>query len=114
MSSRISIILLLIGVFLKMSYASAQKDTLRQAHGDGQTDTFAIKPGKAFILVVPFSPKMYFNNGDHFICKAGNMTPGELSDVIRRSLSSTMKKNLSLYYNAKELDNLDILQHNTD
>jgi hypothetical protein len=57
---------------------------------------------KDYILVIPFAPQMYACNGDHFICKSSNITPGELSDVLRRSITATMVGNLSNYYNCKE------------
>ena len=56
------------------------------------------------ILVVPFSPQMYTAVGDHFICKQSNMTPGELADMIRRTLVKTLDYNLSKYYNVFALE----------
>ncbi len=36
-----------------------------------------------FVLVIPFSPQMYTGNGDHFICKTSDVTPGELTTIFR-------------------------------
>src|SRR5687768_2203912 len=55
---------------------------------------------KVYIMVIPFSHQMYKNNGDHFICKSSDVTPGELTDMLRRSTESTMIYNLSGYFNA--------------
>src|SRR5688572_18465751 len=38
---------------------------------------------KDFVLVIPFSPQMYTGNGDHFICKTSDVTPGELTTIFR-------------------------------
>ena len=53
-------------------------------------------------MIVPFSPEMYNSVGDHFICSKSKITPGQLSDVIRRSLLKTMNTNMAEYYNVKE------------
>src|SRR5688500_14085121 len=55
---------------------------------------------KDYIMVIPFSHQMYKNNGDHFICKSSGVTPGELTDMLRRSTESTMIYNLSGYFNS--------------
>jgi hypothetical protein len=45
---------------------------------------------KDFVLVIPFSPQMYVGNGDHFICKTSNVTPGELTSIFRGGTAGLM------------------------
>jgi hypothetical protein len=58
---------------------------------------------KANILVVPFMPQMYVATGDYFICKKSALTPGQLSEMMRKSLSATLVHNLGEYYNTVEI-----------
>jgi len=68
---------------------------------------------KSNILVIPFEPAMYNATGDQFICMKSKMTPGELSDMIRRSLTSTLVYNMSDVYNVEEPPN-DLAHVNSD
>lgn len=74
----------------------------------------AALPRKDYLLVVPFAPTMYNCAGDQFICKSSGMTAGEVSDQIRRSLSSTLQYNLSEHYNVKELIKNNLQDVNSD
>jgi hypothetical protein len=73
--------------------------------GFGQEKDSA-KAGKpkeeANILIVPFKPDMYNASGDQYICQQSHMTPGELSDLTRRSLITTLMYNMSDLYNVVE------------
>jgi hypothetical protein len=61
--------------------------------------------GASYILVIPFSPQMYKNPGDHLLCQANDMNPGELNDMIRRTVAATMITNLSDHYHTKGIAN---------
>jgi hypothetical protein len=78
--------------FVLITYGSVS------AHGKGDT-----AKKEEFVLVVPFMPQMYEASGDYFICKHSNITPGQLSEMIRRSLVTTLVHNLGQYYNAIEV-----------
>lgn len=69
----------------------------------GQTGKAGPDAPTSFVLVVPFNPQMYKNPGDHIICKANDVNPGQLNDMLRRSISSTMVANLSEHYHTKEI-----------
>jgi hypothetical protein len=56
------------------------------------------EPPVSYILVVPFNSQMYKNPADHLICKSSDLNPGELNDLIRRSITATIIQNLSEFY----------------
>jgi hypothetical protein len=68
---------------------------------------------KSNILVIPFQPQMYNASGDQYICQKSRITPGELSDMIRRSLTSTLMYNMSDLYNVVEPPD-DLRNKNSD
>jgi hypothetical protein len=62
-----------------------------------------VKASSASVLVVPFQPSMYYTNNDQYICKASNLTPGELNLTIRSSVAASMLGNLSEKYNSNAI-----------
>lgn len=69
--------------------------------GNGESKDSAKK--EEFVIVIPFKPQMYTVTGDYFICKTNEMTPGQLSEMIRKSLTSTLINGLGEHYNSSEL-----------
>lgn len=60
-----------------------------------------------FVLVMPFPPEMYEASGDQYICVKSKLNPGQLSDLFRRSLTSTLMYDMNDLYNVVEpFDNL--------
>ena len=55
-----------------------------------------------YILVLPFPPQMYEAQGDQYICLKSKLNPGQLSDLFRRSLTSTLMYNMNDLYNVVE------------
>jgi hypothetical protein len=78
------------------SFAQEKDTVLKNTRLKGAYDA------KANILIVPFKPDMYVATGDQYICQQSRMTPGQLSDMIRRSLTSTLMYNMSDLYNVVE------------
>jgi hypothetical protein len=97
--------ILLLFLFASIHLQAQNKDTAQAS---------AALPRKDYLLVVPFMPQMYNATGDQFICKTSRMTAGEVSDQIRRSLSSTLQYNLSEHYNVKELIKNNLQDQNSD
>ncbi len=75
-----------------LSYMQAQKDTSAIQHEKGIN-----------IVVIPFEPNEYFNDGDQFICQNNNITPAQLDGVIRRSLEKILVEDLSVNYKSRKI-----------
>lgn len=75
----------------------------------GRSQSGNSSEAKSYILVIPFSPQMYKNPGDHLLCQSNDLNPGELNDLLRRSVAASMVTNLSDHYHTKGVtsDNLN-------
>jgi len=69
-----------------------------------QNDTSSVHSEKEIsIVVIPFEPNEYFNDGDQFICQNNNITPAQLDGVIRRSLEKILVEDLSVSYKSRKI-----------
>ena len=89
--------------FLSFFIANAQKDTFSVHAG-----------GRKSIVVIPFEPYQYFNDGDQFICQNNNITPAQLNGIIRKSLDKILVEGLSADFNARSISDTSYLNRKSD
>lgn len=105
-SSCQTVVIILLILALPVVSIAQNRDSTRKAEKQAkEAEKQAKEEEKSNILVVPFEPQMYNVSGDQYICMKSKMTPGELSDMIRRSLTTTLIYNMSDIYNVEEPPN---------